>query len=178
MRVDMTSDMLSRRKRVGSTWVLCDEDALFLLLVHPAFVKHLDAWEMGLHRVVDVLEWLRQRRADWQLVRTRLDKAGVRTAAWASLRWVQLLAGRSAPPELASMLPDLQPGPLRRTWLHRWLEADLSARTADLRWLRLLAFSALLHDSPLDVLRAFRGRRAASRREEADLRYFSGLLGR
>jgi hypothetical protein len=45
-----------------------------------------------------------------------------------------------------------------------------------MRWLRLLAFSSLLHDTPRDALRAYVGRRRAGRRSEADLKAFAGLL--
>ncbi len=40
-----------RRRRERNTWMLNPEDALFVLLVHPAFAKHLSGLEMGLHRV-------------------------------------------------------------------------------------------------------------------------------
>jgi hypothetical protein len=176
LRIDPIADMLARRRRSGDMWVLADDDALFLLLVHPAFAKHLDAWEMGLHRVLDLLEWLRRRAMDWPAVRARLERAGVTTAAWATLRWVDLLAVGQQPDVLATMLGDLEPGELRSAWLDRWLQADLPARTAGARWLRLLAFSAFLHDTPQDALRALAGQRRAARRQEADLEAFSDLL--
>jgi len=177
LRVELEREMLARRRLSGDMWTLADDDALFLLLVHPAFAKHLDAWEMGLHRVLDLLEWLRRRPVDWPSVRTQLARAGVRSAAWATLRWTSLLAGRQAPPQLDVMLADLAPGALRSAWLERWLQADLPARTAGARWLRLLAFSAFLHDTPGDALRAFAGQRRAARRRDADLAPFSRLFG-
>jgi len=177
LRREVTIELLARRQRLGSTWVLSDDDAMFVLLVHPAFAKHLDSWEMGLHRVVDILGWLRNRPCDWEEVTARLGETGVRTAAWATLRWVGLLAGDQAPECLGAMTCNLQPGAIRRAWLNRWLESDLSARAADMRWLRLLAFSSLLHDTPHDALRAYAGRRRAARRTLADLRAFSGLSG-
>jgi hypothetical protein len=177
LRGDMVPGMLARRRRVGGTWALSDDDALFVLLVHPAFAKHLESWEMGLHRVADLMEWLRRREFDWATVRRRLAENGVSSAAWATLRWVQLLAGKQAPGRLASMLPDLAPGVTRSGWLDHWLRADLSTRTAGAHWLRLLAFSPFLHDTPQDALRAWVGRRRAQRRSRADLEAFSGLLG-
>jgi hypothetical protein len=177
LRLDVVPGLLARRRRAAGAWMLSDDDALFALLVHPAFAKHLDSWEMGLHRVVDVLDWLRRGACDWPVVRRRLEENGVRAAAWATLRWVELLAGEQAPDGLASMLADLEPGPLRRRWLGQWLHSDLPARTAGMRWLRLLAFSAFLHDRPQDALRAYSGQREAMRRTEADMRAFSALLG-
>jgi len=176
LRGDMIPGMLDRRQRARGTWVLSDDDAMFLFLVHPAFAKHLDSWDMGLHRIVDIVEWMRRRECDWPAVRERLADNGVRCAGWATLRWVDLLAGQFAPAGLASMLADLRPGALRSRWLDHWLGADLSARTAGVHWLRLLAFSAFLHDTPWDVLRAYAGRRRAHRRSEADLNAFEGLL--
>lgn len=177
LRIDPVADMLARRQRTGDMWVLADDDALFLLLVHPAFAKHLDAWEMGLHRVLDLLEWLRRRALDWPSVRACLERAGVTAAAWATLRWVALLADGQQPDVLAMMLADLEPGALRSAWLERWLQSDLPARTAGARWLRLLGFSAFLHDTPRDALRALSGQRRAVRRSKADLEAFAGLLG-
>jgi len=65
---------------------------------------------------------------------------------------------------------------LRSAWLDRWLQADLPARTSGARWLRLLGFSAFLHDTPRDALRAFAGQRRAAGRSGADLSTFSRLL--
>jgi len=177
LRVDLTQNLLARRRQSGDMWVLADDDALFLLLVHPAFAKHLDAWEMGLHRLLDLLEWLRQRATDWPAVRTQLEQTGVCTAAWATLHWADLLAGPQAPKRLGFMLADLKPAALRSVWLDYWLREDLPARTAGQRWFRLLAFSAFLHDMPLDALRAYAGQRRARRRRKADLEAFSTLLG-
>ena len=176
LRGDVTPGMLSRRRRVGGAWMLSDDDGLFVLLVHPAFAKHLDSWEMGLHRVADLLEWLQRREFDWPTVRERLAENGVSSAAWATLRWVQLLAGTRVPPRLASMLSDLTPGVVRSRWLDHWLRADLPARTAGVHWLRLLAFSPFLHDTPRDALRAWAGRCRAHRRAKADVEAFSGLF--
>lgn len=175
LRCDPTTEMLDRRRRIRDTWMLSAEDALFVLLVHPAFAKHLAGWDMGLHRVADVIGWLRTQAFDPQRLYALLEESGVRTAAWATLRWVQLLM---QPRELSSvevMLPDLCPGRPRRAWLERWLRNDLSARTSQRHWIRLFGFTSLLHDTPMDALRAFMGRRRAHLRSSADLAAFKGL---
>jgi len=172
--------MLGRRRRSGAIWMLNAEDALFVLLVHPAFVKHLAGWGMGLHRVVDIVDWLRAQSFDWQAVRTQLKQNGVQTAAWATLRWVQLLTrGGSVSPrfstQLDTMLTDLRPGRLRRSWLDLWLRNDLSERTSDTHWVRLLGFSLFLHDTLGDSARALAGRHRAHLRSSADLEAFLEL---
>ncbi len=181
LRSDPTSEMLDRRRRILDTWVLDAEDALFVLLVHPAFAKHLAGWGMGLHRVVDIATWLRTQSFDWQAVRAQLERNGVQAAAWATLHWVNLLTCRSgASPRflitLDKMMSDLHPGRLRRTWLNRWLRNDLPERTAGWHWARLLGFTMFLHDTPGDALRALAGRYRAHGRSSADLAVFRDLV--
>ena len=170
--------MLSRRSRAGAVWTLHSDDALFALLVHPAFAKYLAGWDMGLHRVMDIVEWLRTQDFNWQAVRGRLEKEGVRTAAWATLRWIELLSGQHALPHLDPMMSDVRPGRLRRAWLNRWLQKDYSARSSDRHWVRVLGFSPFLHDTMGDAMRAFVGRQKARRRIDADLAAFAELRGK
>ncbi len=181
LRDDPVADMLERIRTVGANPVLSSEDALFMLLVHPAFAKHLGGWDMGLHRVMDIVVWLRAQDFNWEVVREQLKTSGVQTAAWATLRWVQLLACRSgASPRplgnLDKMMSDTQPGRLRRKWLSFWLRNDLSARAADSHWQRLIGFTSFLHDAPADSVRALAGRRKAQSRVNADLAAFADLL--
>jgi hypothetical protein len=176
LRAEPAADMLRRRRRVGDLWMPNAEDAFFTMLVHPAFSKHLAGWAMGLHRVADISAWLRTQPFDWQTVLYRLDQYGVRTAAWATLRWLELLAGQRTPEGTKSMLSDLRPDPVRRAWLNRWLENNLSQRTSGRHYARLLGFSLLLHDTVSDAARAVVGRRRARRRESDDLSVFRELL--
>jgi len=177
LRVDPVARMLERRRRSGNLWILDHNDALFILLIHPAFAKHLAGWEMGLHRVLDIVLWLQSRSFDWPVVREQLAAQGVTTAAWATLCWMGLLTSPHTPDALDAMLGDLQPGRARRTWIAYWLRGDLPAKTASAHWSRLLGFSLFLHDTPGDALRALAGRCRAHRRQSADLGAFDELFG-
>jgi hypothetical protein len=177
LRRDCTDDMLERRRRSGGLWMLSPEDSFFLLVVHPAFAKHLGGWEMGLHRVADIVAWLRTQSFDWPAVRTLLEQSGVRTAAWATLRWVDLLTNPNPVNGLDAMLSDISPARVRRAWLDKWLSSNLSARTSDANWARLLLFSLFLHDTPRDSVRALTGRHRARKRSDADLAVFQDLTG-
>ena len=174
---DCVAGMLRRRRRIQDVWMLSAEDALFVLLVHPAFAKHLAAWEMGLHRVADILRWVQTQSFDWPTLKARLERNGVLTAAWASLWWLHMLTEPIQPAVLDTMLADTRPGRLRRSWLDCWLRLDLSERMSSVHWPRLVAFSPLLHDTPGDAIRALRGRRRAHRRRHADLEVFQELFG-
>jgi hypothetical protein len=176
LRTDPTVDMLARRRRINDISALGPEDTFYLLLVHPAFGKHLSSWNMGLHRVTDVIYWLNTQSTNWPTVRTQLENTGVQTAAWATLRWVKMLAQDHAPESLDAMLADLSPGALRRRWLERWLRKDLSKRLAHNNWVRLLGMSLFLHDTPADTMRALAGRYRAHRRRDSDLWEFRELL--
>jgi hypothetical protein len=171
------AEMLGRRRRVNGMWMLGAKDALFVLLVHPAFAKHLAGWEMGLHRVADILHWLQTQGFDEPNLAALLEQNGVRVAAWATLRWVELLYGTSLTGDIELLLAKARPGRLRRVWLENWFRHDLSERTSSAHWPRLVALSPLLHDTPSDVMRALLGRRRAHRRRHADLAAFQKLLG-
>jgi hypothetical protein len=175
LRVDPTAEMLSRRRRSNGLWMLDADDAFYLLLVHPAFGKHLSSWNMGLHRVADVIQWINTQSMDWSRVCDQLRATGVQTAAWATMSWIRMLAQTHAPEVLNTMSADIRPGRMRCRWIERWLRRDLSVRLARRNWIRLLAFSIYLHDRPGDALRAIGGRFTAHRRVAADLDAFNGL---
>lgn len=176
VRGDNAEALLSRRRRHAGMWMLDPDDAFFVLLVHPAFGKHLSSWNMGLHRVADIIFWLRTQAIDWPLVRERLRDAGVRTAAWATLRWVRMLAEGDTPAAVEEMLWDLRPARWRCRWIEGWLERDLPRRYVGKPWFRQLGFTTLLHDSPADAWRAAYGRYRAWRRRDSDMAVFEDLL--
>ena len=175
LRFEVTSDMLSRRRKFGDLWILDAEDTLFTLLVHPAFTKHLAGWDMGLHRVMDIVEWIRTQDFDWNKVRERMQQNGVRTAGWAALRWVSLLIDPRMLPHLDEMMLSVRPGRIRRMWLDAWLKRNLSARTSNMHWVRLIGFTMFLHDTAGDSLRAIAGRLKARQRSDADIAVFQAL---
>jgi hypothetical protein len=175
-RLGQTARLLERRRRIHDVWMLGAEGALYVLLVHPVFAKHLAGHGMGLHRVLDVTHWLESQAFDWEAVVEMLQSQGLCTAAWATLRWVELLAGTKSPDELAEMSRNLAPGAWRAAWLTRWLKGDLSQRTAGARWPRLIGFSTFVHDTPVDSVRALTGRYRAHRRRHKDLADFAELL--
>ena len=177
LREDPTRGMLQRLSRSHGICSLSAEDALFLLLVHPAFAKHLAGWEMGLHRVADIVAFIRTQTFDWSAVCAALEQSGVRAAAWTTLRWAGLLAGPHRPVQLEAMCRDLAPGRMRQAWLDRWLSSNFSERFSTRHWIRLLGLSPFLHDTLADASRALAARRRAHARRDADLAAFGELLG-
>lgn len=177
LRNEDIDGMFERRRRVAGQWMLDIHDAAFLMLVHPALVKHLSGWEMGLHRVADLVALVDAGHCDWGRVRDRLEENDVRTAAWATLRWLEFLTQPATPPLVIEILNDLAPGRIRRSWLDRWLLRDMSSRTFSAHWIRLIFFSLALHDDLAGVGRVIAGRVRAHRRREADLALFANQTG-
>ncbi len=153
-RIDVTGSFLGRRRWEGFFWGLDHTDALFMLLVHPAFAKYVTSPHALLCRLVDLSRWLGSRDVDWDKMLTSLNNAGLKTAAWAVLGWTSWLMGPVAPFDI---LKSLEPGYLRARYLRYWVEQNLPTRWLHYPLLIQIAFTLALHDRPSDALTAIRG---------------------
>jgi hypothetical protein len=174
-RLSLTDALIAGRRRIAGMWAVAETDAVFLLLVHPAFTEHVSAKDQGLLRLADLALWLERRAVDWQPVCDRLRACGVATAAWAMLRRMRSLAPASFHATLDSPMDQLRPGRIRAAYLGEWLDHDLPRRFARLHTGRLIGFSLLLHDRPRDALRAVDGVRRARFSRREDFGAFGGL---
>lgn len=73
---DFATTLLQSRQRLSEFWGLQDVNAAYLMLVHPAFAKHVCSPSMGLNRVADFMLWLRIRSIDWNAVLELLERSG------------------------------------------------------------------------------------------------------
>ena len=173
-RSDMTDGFIARRQRVNGVWGLADNDALFMMLTHPAFNKYVCSPNMGLGRVADFLLWIQLKKVDWPAVVQLLDAEGVKTAAWIMLTWLRMLA----PPEAAKVLDEwliaLRPGRLRAAYLRAWLTLDLPSRWLQRPLLVQAGFTLWMHDHLADAWRALRERRLARQNRLRDARLLLG----
>jgi len=174
-RVPLTDGFLDRRQRHAGMWMLDDNDALFLMLVHPAFSKHVSTVRMGLHRIADVTLWLQRREVDWPAVHQHLTACGVRTAAWLMLTWVGVLSPPVFRPRIDAAIDALRPGRLRSAYLRSWLDHELSTRMARTHAARLILFSLFLHDRVPDAWHAIKGWRRARASAPHDAEVFREL---
>ena len=171
----MTGQMLDRRQWQGGRWILSETDALFVLLVHPAFSKHLSSSQMGLHRLADIVLWLRKHDVDWPALHQLLDASGLKTAGWTMLSLVRVLSPDRFAAVVERPLQSLRPNSVRAAYLNNWLNLDLSARFSRLHIARLLGLSLFLHDQPAGAWRALRGWQRSRGSRENDTRVFEGL---
>ena len=171
----MTTQMLTQRQRHAERWILDELDALFVLLVHPVFSKHLSTTQMGLHRVADIVLWLQRREADWDRLYDHLDRCGLKTAAWTMLSLVRMLSPMTFATVVDDPIRSLRPSRVRAAYLTSWLKQDLSARLTHFHMARLMGMSVLLHDHPADAWRAFKGWQRSRTTRDTDATVFREL---
>lgn len=160
LRTELSDEIVGRRQRVAGFWAVSKTDAVFLMLMHPAFTKYVSSPSMRLIRVVDFLYVVRDHQVAWPAVADLLGRSGVRTAAWAVLTWFQMLhpLATDVPVEFVARIA---PGRLRAWYLRAWLRHDLPTRLHKLPIVIQVAFTLFFHDRPSDAWRAIRGILAA-----------------
>jgi Uncharacterised nucleotidyltransferase len=157
-RRPLVGSLLARRVKGAKFWRLSDADTVFLMLVHPAITKYVCSRHMGLNRVLDFLRFTQTRTIHWVDVAQRLDEAGLKTAGWCTLRWIQLLMPAAVIPHV-SFTTTIQPGKLRAAYLSFWIFRDLPGRLLDrANWLIQAAFTLPMHDKLSDAWQAFRAK--------------------
>ena len=167
-RIPVADQLLERRQRAGDHWGLSDTDAVFLMLVHPAFAKYVCSPAMGLNRVLDFVLWLNRKPIDWTAVAAMLERTGLKTAAWAVLVWVGMLAAPSRLPVPDTFIATIRPGRLRSRYLHHWIRRNLPTRWMHKSLLIQVGFTLLLHDRPADAVHAVAGWLRAMRSKRSD----------
>jgi Uncharacterised nucleotidyltransferase len=165
-RRPMVDILLDTRQDCGSHWGMSDEGNLFVLLVHPVFTKYSTSPQATLMRTVDLAHILAGK--EWELGKLvqLLDMAGLKTAAWITLRWLKLITNTTLGD---SIIEAVKPGTLRRKYLLWWLEKNLATRLLDRPWLIQLGFTLPAHDKTSDALRAIRYIRKAADSASSDL---------
>ncbi|MDP3673049.1 MAG: nucleotidyltransferase family protein [Telluria sp.] len=176
-RVELTGELLGRRVRRDGFWTLSDRDSTFLMLTHPAFAKYVCSPHMGLARVMSFLLWHKRLDAHWNGVVEMLERTGLKTAAWAVLRWYGALAPLAFEEDLAKRREALRPGRVRAAYVNFWLRHNLPSRLIDRAPAIQFGLIAFLHDAPSDALAAYRGWYGARRDRASDVREFVAAVG-
>lgn len=167
LRLDITHELLNRRRRKGDLWTLSDTDEVFLMLMHPAFTKYVSSPNMRLIRVVDFLFLLRDREVDWDAVEMMFERCGVKAAGWCVLMWYQMLhpLAMQVP---ATFVKRLAPGRIRSAYLLWWLRNDLPTRLFVRPLFIQIGMTLFFHDSVGDVWRVLTSIVRARRRGASD----------
>ena len=150
-RFELAATLLERRQRRSDLWLLDDSANLLVMLVHPAFAKHVCGPAAKLVRLVELDRLIREAKADLEWVLAVVPKAGLRTAAWSTLYWLRALLDT---PVDERLLRRLRPGRLHRAYLAYWIDHDLPTRLAGIPFAVQGAFTLALHDRPADAFKA------------------------
>ena len=153
MRVDMTESIL-KDARINNGFVgLRDEASIFVMLVHPAFTKHVCNPYASLIRIIDLMRWIQFRSVNWEDIFGLCEKAGVKTAAWATIYWMNLLIRDET---LVLFLKRLAPNTFQRKYLEFWINNNLPSRFVNKNNFVRIFFSLAIQDSFSDSLKTLK----------------------
>jgi hypothetical protein len=150
-RFELAATLLERRGQRSRLWVLDDSANLLVMLVHPAFAKHVCGPAAKLIRLVELDRLIREGQPDWEWTLAVVSRAGLRTAAWSTLHWLRAMLDTQVDEEV---LRRLRPGRLHRAYLSHWIDRNLPTRLAGIPFAVQGAFTLALHDRPTDALKA------------------------
>lgn len=173
-RQPMTEELLEERIDYGSHWGLDTRGTLFMMLVHPVFTKYTTTPHATLVRIVDLALLLSMQSGPGAETRRLLGAAGVKTAAWITLHWLQMLTDGDSGAALESVL---RPGRLRALWLRRWLSGDWSSTLQNYPEAIQFGFTLPAHDRWTDAVRALSMARQCRKNGAQALGFLQERLG-
>jgi len=155
-RIDLNDYLFGQQKAFEGFEGLNNEASLLVMLIHPAITKYVNGSASSLRHLVDIHRLAQCDDIDWNRLLNILSTSGTRTAAWASLMWLQMLADRPVHDQLSDQL---RPGSMKAGWLQFWVGNNLNLKLADRRLIIRCCFSLMLQDSLIDAFRAVRSLR-------------------
>jgi len=150
-RIDLNDYLFGQRQPFGEFVGLSNEAALLVMLIHPAITKYVNGSASSLRHLVDIHRLAQSDDINWDRLIATLRTSGTRTAAWASLAWLQMLADEPIYEDLAHQL---WPGRLQAGWLLYWLGMNLNVKLSERKLVIRSGFSMALQDSLKDSVRA------------------------
>ncbi len=165
-RKPISNALLKTRKDYGHYWGMSDEATLFVMLVHPVFAKYGTAPQARLMRLIDLKLLLEQTDIEWQEVLQLLATAGLKTAAWLTLKWLDKFTN-AKPPQ--NIIAQLQPGVLKQKYLMYWLNKNLATYLLPYPSLIQIGLTLPAHDHLAGAAHAVRQARQLKKHQQRDL---------
>ena len=150
-RIDLNDYLFGQRQPFGEFVGLSNEAALLVMLIHPAITKYVNGSASSVRHLVDIHRLARSDDINWERLIDMLSASGTRTAAWASLAWLQMLADE---PIYENLSHQLWPGRLKAGWLLYWLGNNLNVKLSERKLVIRTGFSLALQDSLKDSVSA------------------------
>ena len=147
-KVNVVESFLSAKNNEKDFYCLKPEDVLFVMFVHPVFVKYLTTPYARLSNIVDIYRWIERHEIDWKYLTDLLKRTHLQTAAWLTATYCELLTSIPLPGELNSKT---RPGSLKAAYLTYWVNHNLSTRFVSLKAIPQLFFTLPAQDTFLDA---------------------------
>ncbi len=174
-RIDLNDYLFSQRRAFGKLQGLSNEASLLVMLIHPAISKYVNGTASSLRHLVDIHRLAQQDDIDWERLVAMLEAAGTKTAAWASLAWLNML---SDAPMYADLAGQLRPSGLKARWLGYWMGKGLNRKFAERRVVLRVGFSLMLQDNLKDVVHAVRTLKEEKDKTAATMQAFEQISPR
>jgi hypothetical protein len=152
-RIDLTDEFLATRKESANYWGFSNEAELFIMLVHPVFTKYATAPQASIMRLVDLCRWIDMHDIDWEKAYDWLEKGGVKTPAWVTTQWLEIITGKTLP---ESFIRKIEPSSLKKSYLLNWINKNYSTKFLEKPFLVKALFTLPVHDTFSDAFRAVR----------------------
>lgn len=150
-RIDLNDYLFDQRQAYGGFQGLSNQASLLVMLIHPAITKYVNGHASSLHHLVDIHRLAQSEDINWEALIEMLSRSGTKTAAWASLTWLNMLADKPVYEDLANQL---RPGGLKARWLSCWLRNNLNVKLAERKLILRACFSLALQDNAKDTFNA------------------------
>ncbi len=152
-RIDLTDELLATRKELANYWGFSNEAELFIMLVHPVFTKYVTTPQASIIRLVDLARWIETQKINWDIVYGWLEKGGVKTPAWVTAQWQEMITGKTLP---ESFIKRIEPSGLKRKYLQNWIKKNYSTKFLEKPFIIKALFTLPVHDKFSDAIRAVR----------------------
>ncbi len=154
-RIDLNDYLFAQRRTFGEFDGLSNEAGLLVMLIHPAITKYVNGSASSLRHLVDIHRLAQCDDINWERLMEMLNTSGTRTAAWASLSWLRMLADDLVYQDrYEDLAAQLRPGGLKARWLNYWMGNNWNVKLEDHKLLIRGGFSLVLQDSLKDAFRA------------------------
>ncbi len=172
LKHSMSEYLLSTRINQNDYFSLTPEAIVFIMLVHPVFKKYLTTPHAYLSRIIDLHFWVRKHSLDWKEIFRLCDKSGLKTAAWLTSTYYEILTGRILNEHFVN---DVRPSVAKSTYLNFWLNYNLSTRFLNIPFIPQLFFTLAAHDTTYSSLGFLSKNRALKKQSLNDFKQFEKI---
>jgi len=172
-RIDLTEELLANRKEYVNYWGFSNEAELFIMLVHPVFTKYATAPQASIIRLIDLARWIESPEIKWDIIYEWLEKGGVKTPAWLTAQWLQIISGKTLPD---SFVKQIEPSALKKRYLLNWINKNYSTKFLKKPLLVKSFFTLPVHDTIADAIRAVKTLQREKKIAQAETDKLSSII--